>query len=286
MKTILSVMLIITVDYVCGEIEPRNPHQLITDAPNNAKIENFKDKETLINKDCVKSYSLTCLKLDVVSFVDKLSETQSLGLFPGISVVKENNSDSMSTSEVIANLARDFPNDIEKRLDVFLMHKIGMYLNNHAISIKLFDAKTLEAARSFNKEIADFGTDSESGRGKKDKGMGTLTAGLMMMKGTLGALGFGALAMLAGKALMTGLMALMLSAIVGLKSLTGGSEKKTTYEVIAKPVYSNSHSHSSEEHHAGHGYGHSGYGRSLDLTESLVKESIQKYGNVRNRRSF
>lgn len=157
-------MLIITVDYVCGEIEPRNPHQLITDAPNNAKIENFKDKETLINKDCVKSYSLTCLKLDVVSFVDKLSETQSLGLFPGISVVKENNSDSMSTSEVIANLARDFPNDIEKRLDVFLMHKIGMYLNNHAISIKLFDAKTLEAARSFNKEIADFGTDSESGK--------------------------------------------------------------------------------------------------------------------------
>lgn len=115
--------------------------------------------------------------------------------------------------------------------------------------------------------------------------MGALAAGLMMMKGTLGALGFGALAMLAGKALMTGLMALMLSAVVGLKSLSSGGEKKTTYEVIAKPIYSTSHSHSTEEHHGGHNYGHSGYGRSLDLTEALVKESIQKYGNVRNRRS-
>lgn len=116
--------------------------------------------------------------------------------------------------------------------------------------------------------------------------MGALAAGLMMMKGTLGALGFGALAMLAGKALMTGLMALMLSAIVGLKSLSSGGDKKTTYEVISKPVYSNSHTHSSEEHHAGHGYGHSGYGRSLDLTESLIHEGIRKYGNVRDRRSI
>lgn len=115
--------------------------------------------------------------------------------------------------------------------------------------------------------------------------MGGLMAGLMMMKGTLGALGFGALAMLAGKALMTGLMALMLSAIVGLKSLASGGEKKTTYEIVSKPVYSTSHSHSSEEHHAGHG-GYSGYGRSLDLTSEIVHDALKKYGNVRDRRTI
>lgn len=112
-------------------------------------------------------------------------------------------------------------------------------------------------------------------------------AGLMMMKATLGALGFGALALLAGKALMTGLMALMLSAIVGLKSLASGGEKKTTYEIVSKPVYSASHTHSTEEHHAGHGgYGHSGYGRSLDLLHDNVQEAIRKYGNVRDRRAI
>ncbi|XP_031370827.1 uncharacterized protein LOC102680836 [Apis dorsata] len=105
------------------------------------------------------------------------------------------------------------------------------------------------------------------------------------LSGTLGAIGFGALALLAGKALMTGLMALMLSAIVGLKSLASGGEKKTTYEIVSKPVYSSSHTHSSEEHH-GHGYGHSGYGRSLDAIHEDVEQAVLKYGNVRDRRSL
>jgi hypothetical protein len=113
--------------------------------------------------------------------------------------------------------------------------------------------------------------------------MGGLMAGLMMMKGTLGALGFGALAMLAGKALMTGLMALMLSAIVGLKSLASGGEKKTTYEIVSKPVYTTSHSHSSEEHHGGYS---GGYGRSLDIASEAVHEALKKYGNVRDRRTI
>lgn len=93
------------------------------------------------------------------------------------------------------------------------------------------------------------------------------------MKGMLATLGMGALAALAGKALMTGLMSLMLSAIIGLKSATGGGHKSTTYEIISKPVYSHSHSHSSEvqhDHGGGGGGGHAAYtyGRNLDLTEA------------------
>lgn len=110
-------------------------------------------------------------------------------------------------------------------------------------------------------------------------------AGLLMMKGTLGAMGFGALALIAGKALMTGLLALMLSAIIGLKSLASHGEKKTTYEIVSKPVYTSSHTHSSEEHH-GHGFGHSGYGRSLDSIHDSVQQAVLKYGNARDRRSI
>lgn len=79
------------------------------------------------------------------------------------------------------------------------------------------------------------------------------------------AIALGALALLAGKALAAALMALLLSAIVGLKSLASGGNKSTTYEIIAKPHYthSNSHSQSVEDHHHGYG-GHSGYGRSAD----------------------
>jgi hypothetical protein len=95
--------------------------------------------------------------------------------------------------------------------------------------------------------------------------------------------GLAAIAALAGKALMTAMMALTLAAIAGLKSLTGGGDKKTTYEIISKPVYSQSHTHSTghaagghashEEHHsAGGGYG--GYGRSF-INSFPLPESVK-----------
>lgn len=79
------------------------------------------------------------------------------------------------------------------------------------------------------------------------------------------AVGLGALAMLAGKALMAALLALMLSSIIGLKSLSSGGSKSTTYEIIAKPHYTHSNSHSqSVDDHGHHAY-HTGYGRSSNL---------------------
>lgn len=125
------------------------------------------------------------------------------------------------------------------------------------------------------------------GRGKGNKGYGSLIAGVMMMKGTLMTIGFGALAALAGKALMTGLLSLMLSAILGLKSASGGGHKQTTYEIISKPVYSHSHSHSSEvqhDHHDhGHGHGHAGsysYGRNLDVKEDGKSGKVTRTSEV------
>ncbi|XP_015433122.1 PREDICTED: uncharacterized protein LOC107189160 [Dufourea novaeangliae] len=276
------ILILLLVGYASCEIERRTSKQMVEESPESLA--------STLSKDCGKSYSATCLKLDVVSFLDRLSEQEDISILPGVSVIKENGSANMPASEVVANLARDFPNDVEKRLDAYLVHKVGSYLNSHSISIKLFDPRTFEAARSFNEEtLAQLGLGGGQNVGtgrKKDKGgYGGLMAGLMMMKGTLGAVGFGALALLAGKALMTGLMALMLSAIIGLKSLAGGGEKKTTYEIVSKPVYSSSHTHSAEEHH-GHGYGHSGYGRSLDAVEDTIHQGIMKYGNARDRRSI
>lgn len=54
------------------------------------------------------------------------------------------------TNDVVANLARDFPNDADKRMDAYLLHKIGSYLSSHALSIRLFDPKTFDGARKFN----------------------------------------------------------------------------------------------------------------------------------------
>lgn len=87
---------------------------------------------------------------------------------------------------------------------------------------------------------------------------------MFVIPGTMMSLGLGGLAMLAGKALMTAMMSLLLSAIIGIKSLTSGG-KSTTYEIVAKPVYSHSHSHSTGHEDVGPSYGHSAYGRNLNL---------------------
>lgn len=88
-----------------------------------------------------------------------------------------------------------------------------------------------------------------SARGKKDKYAGPLLMGAMMVAGTLLPIKLGALAMMSGKALMTSMLALMLSAILALKKLAsgGGGHSGTTYEVINVPSPS----------------GHGAHGRSL-----------------------
>lgn len=62
---------------------------------------------------------------------------------------------------------------------------------------------------------------------------------------------------------MTGLISLLLSAVIGLKALTK-SDKQTTYEIVSKPIYTQSHSHSESHENGGHG-GYSSYGRSFDM---------------------
>ncbi|XP_056635941.1 uncharacterized protein LOC130444686 [Diorhabda sublineata] len=215
-----------------------------------------------LGKDCENTYSATCLKLDIVSWVDRLNENENFSVFPGISIVRENVSARANTADIVSDLARDFPNDPDARLDAFLMRKVQGFLSSHSIKLNLFDQNSSETAR----KGGGGGYGGGGGGGKKGGGgggMGVILAAAAMMKSTLLALALGALAALAGKALMTGLISLMLSAIIGLKSLSSGGGK-TTYEVVSKPVYTHSSSHSTghEDYHHG---GHSGYGRSFDM---------------------
>ncbi|GAB0087566.1 Protein of unknown function DUF1676 [Sergentomyia squamirostris] len=228
--------------------------------------------------DCDAAYNPMCLKVDIVAFIERLSSNSELILSPSVSIVKDNNANHTRNAEIIAELSRSFPNDPSKRMDGFLFSKLSDYLQSHTLRFRLWDNKSsLEDAK------AAF-TGRKGKIGGKKGGLEGLLAAAMMMKGTMMALALGALAALAGKALMTGMMALMLSAIVGLKALAGGGSKQTTYEIVAKPYYSHSHSQSHEDHGHGHGgggsgggggghTGYGGYGRSLNfvLPESLKK---------------
>lgn len=208
-----------------------------------------KDYHKLLTKDCGKYYTPKCLKLDVVSWLEKLNENGSYSVYPGISIVRENGSAPSNTADIVAVLARDFPNDPDSRLDAFLVKKVHDFFNSHSIKLELTKKDTVATAR-------------KKGGGGGGGGGGVLALGAMMAS-SVGALALAGLAAIAGKALMTALISLLLSALAGLK---GGGGGKTTYEVISKPVhtYSSSHSTGHEDYHGGGGHG---YQRSIDNVE-------------------
>lgn len=73
-------------------------------------------------------------------------------------------------------------------------------------------------------------------------------------------LALGAIAAIAGKALLVGKIALVISAIIGLKKLLSSSGKHVTYEVVSHPHHSSSHIVSHDEGHGGYGGGGADYG--------------------------
>ncbi|XP_013185003.1 uncharacterized protein LOC106130652 [Amyelois transitella] len=222
----------------------------------------------LLHKECTNILSSKCLKVHVLSFLEDLSSRDELGLLPGLSIIKENQtSTNPSPEEMAAELSRQFPGKPEEKLNRYLLYRLQDYLDGHSLRYKLLDPQTTKEALNMAKgERESVGRKSGGGGGGFGGGKGgggALLAAAMMMKGALAAAALGALALLAGKALMTALMSLLLSALVGLKG--GGGHKSTTYEIITKPEVSHHHSHSHEEHHE-HEHGHhGGYRRAYDM---------------------
>lgn len=89
-----------------------------------------------------------------------------------------------------------------------------------------------------------------TGRGKKQN-LGPLIAAGVMKLGMLKALAFKALALLVGKALLLSKLALLLTAIIGLKKLLS-QPKHVTYEVVSHPHHAE---HAHESYAAGAGWG-------------------------------
>jgi hypothetical protein len=95
---------------------------------------------------CESSYSIMCLKLDILSLVDKISTSNSeLKLTSGISLVRENNPNKTQNSKIVSELARAFPDSPEKRLNGFLVAKMQDVLNSYSLKFKLINDETVTA---------------------------------------------------------------------------------------------------------------------------------------------
>ncbi|XP_012287511.1 uncharacterized protein LOC105703593 [Orussus abietinus] len=171
-----------------------------------------------------------CLKQRAVDVLDSAIKDDS------VYVINDFVAIGRDPNSLLKPLAEDPDNATGRSIDEELDRKFHEYL----------------ASRSIRLTIPG---DTFEGRKKKDKGMGgALMMGGLALAGMMAQLAFGKIALLAGTALVTAKIALVISAIIGLKKLVHGGGGG--HEVI--------YATASEHHGGGYGGGGGGWQRSLD----------------------
>ncbi|KAI4461707.1 hypothetical protein MML48_5g00002974 [Holotrichia oblita] len=196
-----------------------------------------------VYQECAATDLSSCLKLKLVTAMDRVARNYAeVPIIDGVNFIRSNdvpNEEIKSEAEIEASLPRALT-ERETTLNNLIFDKIATFFETHTLQVKLPTASELQRSLS------------EEGRGKKKKMSGLLLIPLIL-GGTLVPLALGALALLAGKALIVSKLALVLAGIIGLKKLLSGSG-------------SSHHDSGHEVYLGGHG---SGYAR------SYVKEDAQ-----------
>lgn len=180
-----------------------------------------------------------CFKIQALKIADRASQSRSFGLLEGVSIVRD---------ESAARSFQPTPLNPEKlemlpsgQIDSLILQAITRFLDTHSVEVNVPRLV-------------------EEGRGKKGKGyIGPLLA-LAAIKGTFLAMAYKMIAAMAGTALIVGKIALVLSAVLGLKKLLSSGSEKTTFEIVKIPHHSQSHSYTSS-------YEDDHYHRSLNPAE-------------------
>ncbi|XP_030768084.1 uncharacterized protein LOC115891681 [Sitophilus oryzae] len=198
-----------------------------------------------VYQQCAGQDMFPCLKLKLVTALDRVSRSVNVELIDGVTFVKdpqapETTEQPKTEAEIEANLPRSL-NEKDDALSNLIFQKVGSFLESHSLQVKL--PSSSDIARSFS---------GEEGRGKKNKKGSSMMLLPLILGGTLVPLALGALALLAGKALIVSKLALVLAGIIGLKKLLSGShghQESGHVEVVS----------------SGHG---GGWGRSYDKEEA------------------
>lgn len=199
-----------------------------------------------IYTDCLRKDSVNCVKYKLVSFVDKVvGARDTFALTEGVTVVKVPGAEQEGAPRAISG---------DESIESLIFSRVQNFLNTHTVKVELKGSDIVSAVSSTGRALEDvsenmFGDDEgkDEARGKKKKAvkmLGPLLAMMALKAAALLPLMLGAIALIAGKALLIGKIALVLSAIIGLKKLLS-QEKHVTYEVVAHPHHTSSHSSSS-----------------------------------------
>ncbi|CAK1541123.1 unnamed protein product [Leptosia nina] len=214
---------------------------------------------------CEKSQEIIkCFKVQATKFMDRAARMEKLPIFDGVSLVQRSEQGRAFPSLPDVDLNSLGSDEVDKLLQI----STSKLLQSHRVVI------------APNVAGVDVGRSFEEARGKLKKMMGPILAGIAIKGGFL-AMAFQAIAIIAGKALLIGKIALLLSAIIGLKKLVTGGEslEKTTYEIVKHPQVSQTHTYSAS--HYGNDFDSTGpgghYRRSVEDEAAAQDRAYRAY---------
>lgn len=186
-----------------------------------------------------------CLKIHALKIADRALRSRAFSIVDGVTVVREQNASARSLSENSPLTVQKLEKLDSEQLDGLLMDTTARFLDTHRVQVNV--PRLIEEAR---------------GKDKGMKYMGPMMA-MLAIKGSFLAMAYKAIAAMAGTALIVGKIALVLSAVLGLKKLISSGSEKTTFEIVKIPQHTQHHSYSSSYEDDGH------YHRSLSAGEDV-----------------
>lgn len=200
-----------------------------------------------------------CMKLQALKLTDRALKMPSIKITDGLSIIKKEETSELE-SRSIGKIDFDSEKVSSAQVDEMIVERINKFMDSHQVAVNV--PRLLTSAETPRLV--------EEGRKKMKKMMGPFIAA-MALKGGILTMVYHSIAIVAGKALIIGKIALVISAIIGLKKLvTPEGHEKTTYEIVKHPQVQNSHTYSSSSNgdfdgHENH-YHRSLSGNSNDMT--------------------
>ncbi|XP_037943435.1 uncharacterized protein LOC119676270 [Teleopsis dalmanni] len=227
-----------------------------------------------------------CLKLQGTKLLGRALKVQNIKIIDGISIVRKTDNTTRIGRATELNLSnRDLEHLSAKSLDALLFERFINFVQSRQVQVSFPRLLTLGQHNSQDlvtgllNLLAPF-MDNEvvEGRKKKDrKYLGPFIAAVML-KAAILKMAYHSIAIVAGKALIVGKIALIISAIIGLKKLVSNESEKTTYEIVKHPQVQQSHTYSSShagEYESGHESG--SYHRSISDAAAAQDKAYQAW---------
>jgi len=204
-----------------------------------------------------------CMKVQAIKLTDRALKLTNIQITDGLSIVKKEDveSRSMGHNEIDSEAYMSFSSE---KVNEMIIDRVNKFMDSHQVSVNV--PRMLESSETPRLV--------EEGRKKMKKYLGPFIAALAIKGGIL-TMVYHSIAIVAGKALIIGKIALVISAIIGLKKLvTPEGHEKTTYEIVKHPHIQNSHTYSSSNHgDFGDGGHENQYHRSLaDDSDMLMQD--------------